>query len=89
MKVTEQGHYNILMSNKAAEYHENERQRVSMFNKRKRAAAVAVWPNNHPQAAADPGEGGDDPQADEKVDTAEEKSHLWYVKKYVNFFCNF
>ena len=36
MKATEQWHYNILMSNKAAEYWESECERVSAYNKCKK-----------------------------------------------------
>ena len=86
--MTEQWRYIILMRNKAAEYCESDRQRVLAFNKQKRAAAVAAWPNDNPQAVADPREGGDGPQADDKVEIAKEKCHLWYVN-ICKFFCSF
>ena len=84
MKMTEQWCYNILMSNKAAEYWESEWKRVSEYNKCKKAARPTGQPKDKVQEVADPEESGEIPEPDNKQETAKEKSRLRYVK-YVKF----
>ena len=74
-KATEQWSYNILMSNRAAEYHESERKRVSAYNKWKKAATMADQPMDSPQnIMTDPREGGDGPEAAYKQEKAKHKA---------------
>ena len=80
MKATEQWHYNILTSNKAAEYRESEKKRVSEYTKRKKSSTAISQPKDKPQEKAEPEESCEISDTEDKQEASKEKSRLWYVK---------
>ena len=80
MKATEQWRYNILTSNKAAEFRESERKRVSEYNKRKKSSTAISQPKDKPEEKAEPEESCEISETEDKQETSKEKSRLRYVK---------
>ena len=80
MKATEQWQYNILTSNKAAEYRESKRKRVSEYNKRKKLSTAISQPKDKPQEKAEPEESCEISDTEDKQEASKEKSRVQYVK---------
>ena len=80
MKAMEQWCYNILASNKVAEYFESERKHVSEYNKCKKSSTATSQPKDKPEEKAEPEESCEIGDTEDKQEASKEKSRLQYVK---------
>ena len=81
MKAMEQWCYNILTSNKTAEYHENERKCVSEYNKHKKSSTAISQPKDKPQEKAEPEESCEISDTEDKQE--EKKKAEFSIVKYI------
>ena len=79
MKAIEQWHYNILTSNKVAEYHESERKHVSEYNKCRKSSTATSQPKDKLEEKAEPEESCEISDTEDKQEASKEKRRLWYV----------
>ena len=70
----EQWYYNILTSNKVAEYCESERKIVSEYNKHKKSSTATSQPKDKPEEKEEPEESWEISDTEDKQEASKEKA---------------